>query len=606
MPRHTDRNSRGIPEWARALEDAFEAPLADEGENKAITLEESVRKNVKPGMALYVSNFANAATSEVIRQFRNIKPGFTIICGSRDYTAGLVCHGLAKKLIGSAFGHIYPVPGPSRAIQRAFSKGEIEIEDWTVLALIQRLMAGAMDTGCMITKSMIESSIAGEAGDSFKEIDDPFGSGQKLALVKALNPDIAIVHGWAADSQGNIITGAPHLLGGDVWGARASRGGVVATVEKIVSTDFIREHSYLVTIPGHMVNSVSEVPFGAHPQSMPAFGMGVREFETYDADYEFMSDYRVADRDSEKLDSWLKEWVIDCPTHEAYLQKLGSERLSVLKTKISKNSWKRAFKEMAKNISVDSDYSNTEKMIAAAARKITETVLKNKYKTTLTGMGASLLSAWLAYYLLREEGYSIKLMVGTGQIGYSPRPGNPQNCTMFNTLTAEMLVNSFESYGVLVGGLNNSCLSILGAGQIDKNGNINSSRTADGSYLMGSGGANDAANAEEVAVVAAQSPDRFVDRVNYVTCPGKRVKTLISDRGIFEKPGGAEEFTLVGYLANPALSKEATIRAIKESCGWELKMSHEVAEILPPTKEEIIMLRALDPQGLFRKDRAKR
>ena len=144
--------------------------------------------------------------------------------------------------------------------------------------------------------------------------------------------------------------------------------------------------------------------------------------------------------------------------------------------------------------------------------------------------------------------------------------------------------------------------------QIDKNGNINTSRTADGSYLMGSGGANDAMNAEEVLVTAAQSPDRFVDRVQYVTCPGEKVKTLVSDQGVFKKLGSDNEFTLTAYLANPDLvpSEKEAIAVIKQNCGWELKVSPQVTVVSPPSQDELMILRALDPKGIFRGERAKK
>ena len=606
--RHTEKSSGSDRKLAKALKKTFEAPLVTEGESKIATLEEAIEKNFRPGMAIYVGSFANVANRELIRQFQNTKPAFTIIGGSRDYVSVLVACGLVKKLIGSGFGHIYPTPGPSHAIQRAYKEKNIEIEDWTVLTLTQRLMAGAMDMGCTITKSMIGSSIGLEAADSFKEIDDPFGSGQRLAMIRALTPDIALVHGWAADRQGNVITGAPHFVGRDVWGARASRQGVVVTVEKIVSTDFIREHSSLVTIPGTMVNSVSEVPLGAHPQNFPSWGMGIREFDSYDADYDFMRDYRAAARDRNRLAAWLKEWIADCPTHEDYLRKLGAERVAILRSKVNRNSWKHTLEELSETIPLEANASNTERMISAAAREIKNIVLKNRYKTILTGMGASILAAWLAYYLLREEGYAIKPIVGIGLISYSPRPGDPQNCSILNTLTAEMMANELESYGVLVGGLNNRCLSILGAGQIDKYGNINSSRTSGNSYLIGSGGANDAVNAEAAIVVTPQNSGRFVEEVNYVTCPGNKVKMVISDKGVFEKLGADREFTLTRYISGLDLptTKEAIIRAIKESCGWDLKVSPDIAEVPPPTKQELAMLSAFDPKGLFRTKRERR
>ena len=104
-----------------------------------------------------------------------------------------------------------------------------------------------------------------------------------------------------ADPQGNIILGSPYYMGPSTWGARASKEGVVATVEKIVSPDFIRKHSCLVSIPGHIVKSVSEVPFGAHPQGMNSLGLGIDGFRSYRPDIDFIGAYRDTVKDSAKL-----------------------------------------------------------------------------------------------------------------------------------------------------------------------------------------------------------------------------------------------------------------------------------------------------------------
>ena len=605
--RHIKEGSGSGRGLAEELKKTFAAPLTEEGKSKVANLREAVERNIRPGMTLYIGGFANAANRELIRQFQDTNPAFTMVGGSRDYVWVSVACGLVKKLIGSTFGFIYPKPGASKVIQKAYKAKEIEIEDWTILTLVQRLTAGAMNLGCITTRSIVGSSIGSEVADSFREIDDPFNSGEKLAVIKALTPDIAIVHGWAADPLGNVITGAPHLVGKDVWGARASLNGVVVTVEKIVSTEFIREHSTLVTIPARVVNSVSEVPLGAHPQGFPAWGMNAKGFDSYGADYDFIRTYRSAERKPDSLHAWIKEWITDCPAHEDYIKKLGDRKVSAIKSKVHANSWEPVIQGISGAVPAGEQATGAERMMSAAAREIKNTVLKNGYETMLVGMGAGLMAAWLAYYLLREEGYSINLIVGTGLVDYVPQPGDPQNCSTLNTMTAAMMTNELESYGVLVGGLNNRCLSILGAGQIDKYGNINSSRTSDNLYLIGSGGANDAVNAEAAIVVTAQNSGRFVEKVNYVTCPGDKVKMVISDRGIFEKLGEDREFTLTRYIsgANPPVAREASIQEIRDNCGWDLKLSSEVTEIPLPTKRELAMLRAFDPAGLLRTSRGR-
>jgi acyl CoA:acetate/3-ketoacid CoA transferase beta subunit len=91
-----------------------------------------------------------------------------------------------------------------------------------------------------------------------------------------------------------------------------------------------------------------------------------------------------------------------------------------------------------------------------------------------------------------------------------------------------------------------------------------------------------------------------VEKVPYITCPGNRVKTLVSDFGIFEKLGDDNELTLTGCLTNPEMSAlNDRIKAIKEKCCWSLKVSPSVKTIPVPDHDELIVLRALDPKGYF-------
>ena len=578
----------------------FDSEPSPEISDKIMGLPEAVERYVEPGKVIFFGEFANAAAREIARQFKGSNAGFTIVNSARDYLAPMVYDGLVKKLIGVAYMHLYPKSGPNRVIQDAFNKGRIEIEGWTSLTLMQRLMAGAMDLECMVTKSLLGSDMALDNKDALHLFESPFKKKQELALLEALNPDIAVVHGWMADASGNIILGSPYYMGTGTWGARASKGGVVATVEKIVSKDFIRKHSALVSIPGHMVNSVSEVPYGAHPQGMNCLGLGISGLTSYRPDNDFIGNYRDTVSDAAKLKAWMNEWIYDCPSQEIYLSKLGEKRLHDLSSGIGENEGKASLDEILANVSFRSEFSRNELTIVAAARKIEEIVLEKKYINFLLGVGFSALSGWLAYYGLKKKDRPVKLLIGTGVYGYSPQPGNPTIGATANIETGEMLSDAFQSYGSLVGGYNNRCLSVLGAAQVDKYGNINSSRI-DNKFIAGSGGANDSTSAEEVMVVSRQSVKRFVDRVEYITSPGTRVKTIVSDLGIFEKLGEDKDMTLTGlHYDGGNASLEERVKMVKDNCGWELKVAVTPKIMHPPGMEELALLRCFDPDRLYR------
>jgi 3-oxoacid CoA-transferase subunit A len=162
-----------------------------------------------------------------------------------------------------------------------------------------------------------------------------------------------------------------------------------------------------------------------------------------------------------------------------------------------------------------------------------------------------------------------------------------------------MLTDSVITQGVFVGGKNNKCLSVLGAGQIDSYGNINSTKTSGNQFLMGSGGTNDAASAREVIVVLNQSRDRFVETLPYITCRGDRVTTVVSTMGIYRKKGGGEKLHLAAYFPDPqVLTPEQKIRQIQDHCGWPLMVEAKVEEIPKPTPTELQSLRwLLSPSG---------
>lgn len=577
-------------------------PEKNEDENKFISLEEAIRRNVKPGMVLHFSSFANAAVREVLRQFWGTKPEFTLIAPPLPLGLDLIHCGLVKKINFSNVGELRPSPGLSHVFNRAFREKSIDLEVWSLAEISLRLLAGALGTGFVPTKSMIGTSMAEENKDSFQVIDEPFGSGKKVGITKALNPDLTIVHGWVADSEGNTILAPSRPQMGstvDEWSALASKNEVVVTVEKLVSTDFIREHSPLVKIPGYRVNSVSVAPLGAHP-SIQLGWPDIKEVEAYDQDSEFLTIHREAARNPETLDAWIKEWVLDCPSHEDYLRKLGPDRIQALKSNAKVDLWKNRLPLVLEKVSTSLEYSEKEIMITAAARKIKVKALNRGHKVVLCGIGTAALAPYLAYYQLKEAGYHIDLMIGSGFFGFAPQPGDPSLFNIPNLQTSKIMTNVVWAYNLILNGENQRSISVIGGGQIDKFGNINSGKVSDELFLGGPGGAGDAFQACETVAVIAQSKSRFMEKVPYITTPGAKVQTLVSTLGIFEKLGDDEEFSLTACLPSSKFpTLEEKIKNIQENCSWEVKLAPKVEEMSPPTFEELMTLRILDPDAIY-------
>jgi len=574
-----------------------------EGKSKLCGLKEAVAAHIKPGMSIHFGQagvrWATATIYEIARQFWDRSPGFSLIGVGMNHPTAVFLYGrLAKKLILTYCGDSYPTPGPNAAFQRAFRDGTVEFENWSILTLPLRLKAAAMGVGFLPTHSIVGSSMAEENKDAFLEMEDPLTPGQRIGLVKALVPDVSILHGAVADPYGNTIFLPPNVE--NVYGAMASRLGAIVTVDKIVSTDFIRRHSHLVKLPGQYVLSLSEIPFGGHPSKHPQKGLD--GFEGYGEDYEFIIQAKAAAKDEKELGKWIDHWVLGCPDHEAYLRRVGHERLLYLKGKIHDDSWKVEFRDLKGRLSTSEEYTPAEMAIVVAARRLQEKVMEHGYQNILCGAGMANLAGWMAFYQLREAGTDLDIMAEAGMFGYAPRPGDPTTFNSRNFPSCKMLTDLHHVMGIFAGGGQNRCIGSLGAGQIDRFGNINSTKIPEKRlYMVGSGGANDiASSAQEVVVTAIQRTGSFVMDVPYITSPGKRVTTLISTLGVFEKGETGGELVLTGIFPNPACrGEDETVQYIKDQCGWELKVAGELVQVSPPSLKELMLLRLFDPDRKF-------
>src|SRR5690242_2978002 len=149
-------------------------------------------------------------------------------------------------------------------------------------------------------------------------------------------------------------------------------------------------------------------------------------------------------------------------------------------------------------------------------------------------------------------------------------------------------------------------VGFLGAAQIDKFGNINTT-TIGGSYgkpkvrLPGAGGAPEIATAaKQVNIILKQSRRNFVEKLDFVTSSGiyeegsgrasKRGRgptTVITDLGIMSSTPESRELVL--QSVHPGV----TVEQVKEATGWNLKVADEMKQTPAPTGQELAALREL-------------
>jgi glutaconate CoA-transferase subunit B len=135
-------------------------------------------------------------------------------------------------------------------------------------------------------------------------------------------------------------------------------------------------------------------------------------------------------------------------------------------------------------------------------------------------------------------------------------------------------------------------VGFLGAAQIDRRGNINT--TVIGSYdtpkvrLPGSGGAAEiAAHAKRVLVVAKLDQRAFPEEVDFVTSSGERVTRVITDKCIFDRDA------MRGELVLSALYDGFTVDDVRPLVGWKLRVAESVETMPPPSAATLAALRGL-------------
>ncbi len=580
----------------------FDKRLTNHGESKILSATEAIKK-VEPRSILHLAvthSVPFGLTYALTRAFWKTMPRFELITLGASVNVQVMMRdpGFLRKLITSYAGNVYPSPSPALVFQENYRTGDVLIENWSLLTLVQRLMAGALNLPFLPTNSLELSGIEAEnIGSSVASVSNPFEKKEQIVL-SALVPDYTLVHGWAADSSGNVLGRAPRTESN--FGMLSARKGVIASVDRIVDYDYVRKHHEDLLTPASRTIAVVHMPYGAHPSPCrgysPEWG--------YAEDEQFLLEFRKASRDMADLDAWAKRWVLDID-HERYLSNLGEARLTTLVEAASPDAWRNDFERRRRDIDFNAPPLPTEQMIIAMARMCVERVLEKGYRTILAGQGTSNLAAWVADYQLAEKGVDVDLMAEIGFYGYTPLPPQPLIFNFANIATCEGVASTLDILGIHVtGARSRECIGMLGAAIIDKYGNVDSTCVPEMKlWLVGSGGANDVlSGAEEVIVCCPQDVQRLWPQVPYVTGPGNKVSTLVTTQGIFRKSSVGGPFQLMSVFTppnNPDMATDSIISQVVENTGWEVETFDEVSRLPLPDPEVLRLLRVFDPSRYY-------
>src|SRR5258707_2143311 len=150
--------------------------------------------------------------------------------------------------------------GISKVMRHYVETGKARYDEWSNMAIGMRFRAGGMGVPFLPIRSMLGSDVLKQRPEA-KEFDCPF-TGERLLLVPALNPDVALIHVQRCDPFGNAQIDGLQFMDIDLAMA-ADR--VILSTERIVSNDQIRRSPDQTKIPFFCVDAVVEVPFGSAP-----------------------------------------------------------------------------------------------------------------------------------------------------------------------------------------------------------------------------------------------------------------------------------------------------------------------------------------------------
>ena len=288
--------------------------------SKLLPLSEAIDRYVPDGSSIALGLAQEtlipfAAGHELIRQK---KERLTLIGPISDILFDqIIGAGCVRKIRAAWVGNV--ITGSSYNFRQGVENGTLEMEDHSNLTLAMALRAAAMGVSFMPARTALGSDLF-KTNTSLKTMKCPF-SGDMLNAVRAINPDVAIVHLQRADKFGNAHAWGNLGLTRDA--CLASRS-IIITAEEIVEPDFISRDPNRVITPGFRVNAVVHTPWGGHPSPVPGY---------YNRDHQAFIDYRNQSKTADDYAKWKKKWVDDIHSPQEYTKLLGDKRIAELSIK---------------------------------------------------------------------------------------------------------------------------------------------------------------------------------------------------------------------------------------------------------------------------------
>ncbi len=314
----------------------FSSPASDEARaafaakprglvDKVMSVADAVTRFVRDGDYLATGGFGTnriptAVCHEILRQKKQ-NLGFSGHTATHDFqilTAGnLTGRGQLLAKVDVAYVVGLEARGLSAHARRVMESGTVQVAEWSNYTLALRYTAAAMGVPFVPARSLLGTDTG--ANCPAKVILCPF-TGEKLAAIPALYPDVAAIHVHEADRYGNCrFTGTSVA---DIDLARAAKR-VIITCERLVPHDEMRQNPHRTQIPFLCVDAVCEVPFGSYPGNMPG---------EYFSDEDHLKLWMSAEKDPAAFAQFLEDHIFGVRDFAEYLDRCGGlKRLQALR-----------------------------------------------------------------------------------------------------------------------------------------------------------------------------------------------------------------------------------------------------------------------------------
>ncbi len=265
---------------------------------KFLPLDQAVAQNLGNGDTAAFEGFTHliptAAAHEAIRQgFRDL----TLVRMTPDIVYDqMIGMGMVRRLVFSYAGN--PGVGLLRRLRDAVENGwphPIEIEEHSHAAMANAYEAGAAGLPCAVFRGYRGAGLPA-VNPNIRSVTCPF-TGEVLAAVPAIRPDVTFIHAQKADQKGNILVEG--IVGIQKEAVLAAKRAVV-TVEEVVDS-FEGLHPNLCILPSWTVTAIAVVPGGAHPSYTHGY---------YDRDNAAYLEWDAIAADCDRFRAWMDEHVM--------------------------------------------------------------------------------------------------------------------------------------------------------------------------------------------------------------------------------------------------------------------------------------------------------